>query len=71
MTANFQMPTWSKMATDIAQSYVDCTRHAVQAETAGDIVEAEKLRKMAQRWKRMMDRHGITIRPSPSVSAGS
>ena len=61
------MPTWTEMATKIAQDYIDCLWRADEAEAAGDISEAKGFRKLAADFKRLMDKYQITIRTKSSV----
>lgn len=56
------MPTWPEMATKVAQDYVDCLRRAVEAEAAGNSADANGFRKLAARYKRLMEKYQITIR---------
>lgn len=55
------MPSWIEFAAKVAHDYVDCCRRAKAADEAGDMSEASSFRKLAARYKRMMDNNGITV----------
>lgn len=62
MAEAFKMPSWEEMATKIAHDYLDCERRAAQSAAAGDDKEAREFRKLAARFKKLMDKYAITIR---------
>lgn len=56
------MPSWHELATKIAHDFIDCQQRADAADAAGDKKEAAAFRKLSARYKRMMNKYGITIR---------
>ena len=54
-------PSWTEVATSIAQVYVDAIYQLGEAEAAGDDGRAAQLREVAGKTERLLDRYGIGI----------